>query len=198
MRIIGLTGGIGSGKSTVSSYLAEKGYEIIDADEVARELTEPGGAMLSVLAEAFGDDILDEEGSLKRKELGARVFGIREKEKILNEITHSRISAEMRSRIEIIRNSGADTVFLDVPLLFEVGMDSWCDTVWLVTCDMNVRIRRVMNRDCIGEEQVKRRIESQMCEAEKAERADAILDNSFDKEGLYRQIDRLLEEYERC
>lgn len=192
MEIIGLTGGIGSGKSTVTSYVKEKGYLVIDADQIAREITEPGGKILIRLIEAFGDSFLDENGELRRKALGNHVFGDKRKENLLNEITHTGIKNEIKARLIKAYDDGVERIFIDAPLLFEVGMDFWCDETWLVTCDDEIRIQRVMARDGIDEKNVRERIESQMNDREKREKADYVISNSGTKEALYQQIDELL------
>ena len=192
MKIIGLTGGIGSGKSTVSVYVKEKGILVIDADQIAREITEPGGKILIRLIEAFGDSFLDENGELRRKALGSHVFGDKRKENLLNEITHNGIKNEIKARLMNAYDDQLEMVFIDAPLLIEVGMDFWCDETWLVTCDDEIRIQRVMARDGISEKNVRERIESQMDDREKREKADYIILNSGTKEALYQQIDELL------
>ena len=193
MKIIGLTGGIGSGKSTVSGYIKERGNLVIDADQIAREITRPGGRILTKLVESFGDSFIDENGCLKRKELGNYVFGNKEREIILNEITHKEIADEIKERLIKADKNWVPLAFLDIPLLFEVGMDKWCNETWLVTCDEELRVSRVMMRDGIDEKQVRERIESQMDDEEKYEKADIILYNTGSKEELYHKIDELLE-----
>ena len=197
MKVIGLTGGIGSGKSTVSNYLKDKKYLVIDADLIAREITEPGGKILDRLTEAFGKQFLDEEGRLKRQELGNYVFGDKEREKQLNDITHEEIIEEIKVRLHQAYNEGVKVAFLDIPLLFEVGMDTWCDDTWLTTCEEDVRIKRIMMRDGIDEEQVRERIESQMNDEKKHAKAGKILYNSGSKEELYQEIEELLNNNER-
>ena len=192
MEIIGLTGGIGSGKSTVTEYIREKGYIVIDADQIAREITQPGGKVLIRLIEAFGDDFLDDNGELRRKALGNHVFGDKRKENLLNEITHTGITGEIKARLRDAYDNDVERIFIDAPLLFEVGMDFWCDETWLVTCDDETRIQRVMTRDGIDESKVRERIESQMDDSEKCEKSDFVVSNSGTKEELYQKIDELL------
>lgn len=192
MEIIGLTGGIGSGKSTVTEYIKEKGFLVIDADQIARDITQPGGRILIRLIENFGDEFLDENGELRRKALGNYIFGDKRKENLLNEITHNEIINEIKIRLNKAYEEGQKKVFIDIPLLFEVGMDAWCSDTWLVTCDEELRIKRVMQRDNIDEKNVRERIESQMADEEKYEKAKHVLYNSGTKEELYQNIDKLL------
>ncbi len=196
MKVIGLTGGIGSGKSTVSFYLSQKGFYIIDADKMAHELTEKGSPCLSGLVAAFGDEILFEDGSLNRKKLGTIVFADDEKKAILEELTTKVIVKKISDEIsELRKNNKYDIIILDVPLLFETGMDSLADYVWLVVADDDVRVSRVMARDGISEEQVRLRIKNQMSTELKAKHATEIIDNSKGKEELYLRIEQLLAEY---
>lgn len=196
MVIIGLTGGIGSGKSTVSSYLKNKHFPVSDADKIARDILEPGMPALKSLVEAFGKDILDEDGNLKRKYLASIAFTNKENEMKLNEITHGAIKDMIKAEVKEFKKRGEKLVFLDIPLLFEQGLDKWCDTTWVVTADESVRINRVISRDDTTEEDVKARMSCQMSDDEKAALADEVLDNSFSKEELYNQIEELLMKYE--
>lgn len=196
MKIIGLTGGIGSGKSTVSSYLRDKGYKISDADLIAHQITEPGMETLNELVKAFGDDILDDEGRLKRKYLASIAFTDAENEKTLNDITHKGIKRQLEAEIEANRQKGEKIMFLEGPILFEAGVDKWCDATWLVIADMELRLKRVMERDNATEEQVKQRIACQMSDEEKIALADEVLDNSGDKKELLNKVDGLLRKYE--
>lgn len=193
MKIIGLTGGIGSGKSTVSSYLKEKGCLIIDADEMSRKMTEKGGSALAAVREAFGDEYFDADGSLDRKKLGVTVFGDSEKKQLLENIVTKAVIKETIEEIENLRNADEEGIaVLDAPLLFEFDMQRYTDENWLVTADKNVIIDRVKTRDGMCEEEILDRISNQMPDGEKRKLADKVIDNSKDLEHLYRQIDELL------
>lgn len=195
MKVIGLTGGIGTGKSTVSNYLREHNFAIVDADMISRQVVEPGSPLLKELEEAFGSDIINEDGSLDRKGLAAIVFNDPEQKKLMDEIMHKEILAEMRKSMEEYRRQGThQSIILDVPLLFEIGLESWCDQVWLVTADMDVRISRVCARDDAMPHEVEARIRNQMSDDEKIKRSHSILDNSGTLDELRRQISELLEE----
>ena len=192
-RIIGLTGGIGSGKSTVSRYLAKKGFDIVDADAIAREITAPGEEVLPVLAETFGADVLRADGRLDRKLLAERVFPCPQAKQRLDEIMHARILPRIIARTQASR---ASLCFMDVPLLFETGLDRHCDETWVVTADLATRIRRTAARDGTDERHIRERIASQMSDEKKIARADRVLDNSGTREELAWQSDELLKAYE--
>lgn len=189
---IGLTGGIGTGKSTVSSYLIEKyGFEIVDADKVSREIVQKGSPLLDKLAETFGAQFIDEDGNLKRKELGAYVFAEKSRKEQLDSIMMGEIIRICSTRVM----SCPGNVILDAPLLFEVGLDKYVEKTWLVDADIDVRIARVCARDGISEQEVRDRIANQMGQDEKRARADVVLDNSGTKEELHQQIDEMIKEY---
>ncbi len=190
MILIGLTGGIGAGKTTVSEYLKEKGYTVLDADLVAREIVEPGTETLLTLAETFGKDIIDPDGSLNRGRLADIAFSDSKQKKLLDRIMHGKVIKILLDRAKTM--SDQQLVFIDVPLLFESGMDQYMDQVWLVDADDEVRILRVMDRDGSSREEVLNRIRYQLGRDEKKEKAHFILDNSGVKGSLYNQIDKIL------
>ena len=190
MKIIGITGGIGSGKSTISNYLTKKGFKIIDADKIAKNLLDIGEEAYFKAVEYFGTEILNPDKTVDRKKLGSIVFASREKRKILNEITHG--------LSEIAANEATQKViFLDVPLMFEVGMDELCEEVWLVVADERVKILRLQKRDEITKDEIIAKFRSQMPDEEKIKRADFVIDNSGNEEALYLQLDKLLKKYEK-
>ena len=196
MKVIGLTGGIGAGKSTVSDYLLDKGFTVIDADKIARSMTEKGSETLQALTEAFGEDILFTDGCLDRKKLAAIVFSDEKKRLVLEELTTKKVVQIIEEKITGLQEEGYEApVFIDAPLLFESGADKLCDAVWLVDASIDIRIRRVMARDDVTSEEVKRRILNQMNSSEKIARSTDIIDNSKGKEALYEQVERLLERY---
>ena len=198
MKTIGLTGGIGTGKSTVSRYLTTKGYKIIDADRIAREVVEPGMPAPKALVEEFGPEILLEDGSLNRRELARLAFASPEGKAALDRITHGAIFArieelQLQYAAELEKTSDA-VIFLDVPLLFETGFDRKADLVWVVDVPDEIRVQRVVLRDGLTEEEVWARIKNQMSREEKIARADVVLDNSGTPEKLYAQVDARLNE----
>ena len=211
MKIIGLTGGIGSGKSTVTDYLTSKGFYVLDADQIAREIVLPGSDMLIQLAAAFGDDIILEDGSLNRKKLGEIIFSDSGKKEMLDRMMHTEILELIYERIIQYREKAeydavvasdpeqvlrSKVIFIDAPLLFETGLDKRVGEVWVIDADDETRIRRVMERDGLNREDILKRISSQMERGEKNRRADVILDNTGDQETLFRQIDGLLKKME--
>lgn len=196
MKVIGLTGGIGSGKSTVSSYLKEQGFLILDADQIAHDITKKGSPVLQKIADAFGADMLDAEGNLQRKKLAAVAFSTSENKALLESLTTAEVVRLISETVAQLRKTkDYDIIFIDAPLLFEAGVDRLTDLVWMVSADEEIRIERVMNRDQISREDVLQRIANQMSNEEKIERSQEIIDNSTGKEELYRQVKALLEKY---
>ncbi|MDR2296327.1 MAG: dephospho-CoA kinase [Clostridiales Family XIII bacterium] len=195
MKVIGLTGGIGSGKSAVADRLTERGRAVLDADALARELVAAGSEGLAAVVARFGAGVLLPDGSLDRKGLAARVFGDEEARAALNALLHGRIARAMRERVARRRAAGARVVFLCVPLLLETGMQFETDAVWLVDAPEDVRVRRVVARDGLSAEDVRLRIAAQMPSSEKRRHASEILDNSGSLRDLHLAVDALLEKY---
>ena len=196
MKVIGLTGGIGSGKSTVSTYLREQGYLILDADQIAHDITKKGSPVLQKIADAFGADMLDAEGNLQRKKLAAVAFSTSENKARLESLTTAEVVRLISDAVAQLRKTkDYDIIFIDAPLLFEAGVDRLTDLVWMVSADEEIRIERVMNRDQISRADVLQRIANQMSNEEKIRRSQEIIDNSSGKEELYRQVKALLEKY---
>lgn len=197
MKVIGLTGGIGAGKSTVSSYLKEKGYLILDADAIAHEITAKGSLVLDKIAETFGAEMILCDGNLDRKRLASVVFSDAEKKLQLEELTTKQVVKIIGEDVEELRkNNEYDIIFVDAPLLFEAGVDAMTDLVWMVTADDDVRVARVMARDQANREDVMRRIANQMDNDEKIRRSQEVIDNSKGKDELYQQIESLLMKYD--
>lgn len=197
MKVIGLTGGIGSGKTTVTDYLMSRGFHVLDADKIAREIVLPGSEMLIQLTAVFGRGILMEDGSLDRKKLAAIVFSDADKKKTMDGLMHTRILELIHERILQFREEGKKKViFIDAPLLFETGLDNSVSEIWVIDVDDETRIKRVMERDGLNREDIEKRISSQMTREEKKRRADVILDNTGHQEALYEQIEQLLKKIE--
>lgn len=194
VTIIGLTGGIGAGKSTASAYLKRKGFAVIDADEIARRIAEPGKPLVKTLAETFGPHILREDGSLDRRALAAVVFQDREKKKRLDSIMHGEIIAIIDQQIAEYQKGSYPGILIDAPLLFETNLDQKCNRTWLITAKLETRIARVCRRDHMSQKEVEERIKSQMDEEEKKKRADVILDNSGSRQELEKKLDQILEQ----
>ena len=147
MRIIGLTGSIACGKSTVSGFLASRGYPVIDGDRISRELTSPGSPVLPELRRAFGDEILYEDGTLNRRRLSRIVFSDASARAVLDELMAPFLMNRTRQYIDQAYRSGAPLCFLDMPLLFEKGYDRLCDTVWTVWLPEKKQLERLIARD---------------------------------------------------
>lgn len=178
MKIIGLTGGIASGKSSVSRALRELGAMVIDADETAHQLMEPQCPAWKDIVATFGPDILNEDQTINREKLGAIVFNHPEALAQLNQLTHPRVMESFKEILREIRNTNPyAVVFLEVPLLYETHMERICDEVWVVWVDRETQIQRLMNRNGFTREEAIIRIEAQMPLDEKARRADLLLDN---------------------
>lgn len=179
MKIIGLTGGIASGKSTVSKALTELGAKIIDADKTAHRLMEPGQPIYMDVINKFGPGILNPDKAIDRAKLGSIVFNDPMQMKILNKITGSRILEELYNQVEKWKAVCPNGVLiLDIPLLYEAKMDKLCDQVWVVWLDRENQIQRLMERNGYTRQEALIRIESQMSLDEKARRADIVIDNS--------------------
>lgn len=195
-RIIGLTGGIASGKSTVTSYLKEKGYPVIDADRVVHDLQVPGGALYRVLVDHFGKGILTENGELDRVALGQRIFSNPSERDWSNRVQGQLIREALeKARDRQAAQSGL--FFMDIPLLIEQGYEGWFEAVWLVAVSKETQLKRLMERNHLSERQAKERIAAQMPLDEKSAHADLLLDNNGDLTALYAQLDAALKQLER-
>lgn len=186
---IGITGGIGSGKSAVSAYLRSIGETVLCADEAARQVVEPGQKGYAAIRKAFGDGFLRSDGSLNRKALAREVFANGEKRKQLEAILHPLIIARIDGQAK-----GAVRVFIDAALLIQTGMYKKVDAVWLVTADLKTRVQRVMQRDTTDESDVLRRIDSQPSDEWMIQYADEIINNDGNFVDLHKQIDELLKQ----
>lgn len=194
MKVIGLTGGTGSGKSTVAAYLEKKGCIIIDADKISRNLTKPGGEALEPIRRRFGADVFFEDGSLDRKKLGGIVFSDDAKLRSLEEITTDIVIKKILEKVEHLKKNGFNgTVILDAPLLFECGMKDCTDENWLVTCDLENRIQRLIDRDGISRQSILDRMANQLSDEQKRMMADRVIENSGSLTELYSRIDRFIE-----
>ena len=188
--IIGLTGSIGSGKSTAAKRLAQLGALVLDADAICRTLVEPGSRGLAEIINEFGRGVTDENGALDRAALAAVVFNDAHKRLALNAILHPMVLETLRLRaaqsaaLEPLRS-----VVWEVPLLIECGWHEYCDEVWLVTAPREVRAARITARDGCTADDAYRRMDAQLSDAEKAKYATLILDNASDEAALFRLVD---------
>ncbi|BBN99409.1 dephospho-CoA kinase [Sporolactobacillus terrae] len=175
---IGLTGGIASGKSMVSRWLIAHGYPVIDADRVSREVVTPGEKGLDLIVRHFGKGMLLPSGALDRKRLGALIFQDDKKRKLLNELLHPLIRSRMFQQLDELEKRREPIVFLDIPLLYESGLETWTDKTLVVYVTPEEQLKRLMKRNGLAEEQARDRINAQMSLEAKAKRADAIIDNN--------------------
>lgn len=190
-KIIGITGGIASGKSTVSSYLRELGQIVIDADEVVHDLQKKGGALYQVLVGWLGTEILQADGELDRKKLAALLFGSNERLAKSADLQNPIIRKELEKRRDRALQDN-ELVFLDIPLLYEQGYEDWCNQVWLIYVDRETQIQRLMARNQLTKEEAQLRISRQMPLEEKRALADLVLENTGDLETLKSQIKQLV------
>lgn len=194
-QIIGITGGIASGKSTVSLYLQELGFTIVDADRASRAVVEPGEEAYHQVVKAFGEDILLTDGNIDRVKLGSIIFNDQEKRLLLNGIVHPAVRNWMRVKTEAALSSGEETVFMDIPLLFESKLTFMVDKTLLIYVDEQVQLKRLMNRNGLSETEALARINSQMPLADKKALADAVIDNNGDINETKRQVKTILSEW---
>ena len=193
--IIGLTGSIASGKSTVANMLKENGLPIVDADVVARQVVEPGTPTLQKIAEAFGAEALTEDGAMNRQKIGSIIFHDEEKRKLLNSIIHPAIRQEMlRQRDEYLEN-GAKTVIMDIPLLFESQLQHFVEKILVVSVSEETQLKRLMERNQLAKEDAKARIASQLPLSVKEQGADAVINNDGTIEETAKQLENILQNW---
>ena len=192
-KIIGITGGIASGKSTVTEFLRQKGFQVVDADAVVHQLQKPGGRLYRILVDHFGEKILLENGELNRPLLASLIFSNPEEQE-WSKRTQGEI---IREELAALRNQFAQTealFFMDIPLLFEQNYASWFDETWLVYVNRDVQLERLMKRDQISKEAAESRLNSQWPLERKISLASHSLDNNGNQEQLIAQVVQLLEE----
>lgn len=189
MLTVGLTGGMGSGKSSVSARLREHGARVVDADAIAREVVAPGEPALAELAEAFGADVIGADGTLDRALLARRAFADEASRRRLNAITHPRIAARTAELFALVRPG--EVLVHDMPLLIENGLAGDHDLVVVVHAPEETRVRRLVESRGVDAADARRRIAAQIDDATRLAAADVVLDNSGTREGLVEQVDRL-------
>lgn len=188
MDLIGLTGGIGSGKSTVARMLRQAGVDVIDADQLARDAVAPGSEGLREVVARFGEGILDPSGALDRKKLGDVVFHDEDARRALNAIVHPRVAMLAAERVQALAEQGRERVVYEVPLLFENGLDGAMRATIVVYVDEETQLRRLMARDGSSEEGARARMSAQMPLEEKRRRASYVIDNGGGLEETARQL----------
>ena len=193
--IIGLTGSIATGKSTVSRMLKQKGYPIVDADEISRLVVEPGSPVLTSISEKFGKEVLLSDGSLNREKLGNLIFNDKSNREKLNGIMHPAVRKEMLHQKEEWLEKGANTVVMDIPLLFESKLQSYVDKIIVVSATPQVQKERLMARNGYSSEKRKPEFNTQLSIADKEKGADAVIDNNGTMEETEIQLNDLLVEW---
>lgn len=192
MKIIGLTGSIGSGKSTVSKIIREEGIPVICADEIAHQVVEVGTPAYQQITQFFGKEILSPDQSINREKLGALVFQNKEKRKLLNSIVHPEVIKKMEQEIKNHQKNRKLLIFLDIPLLYESGLENMCNQVAVVYAPETIMIERIKKRDGLSDQEIKNRIASQMSIEEKKEKADYVIDNSKSIAQTKKQVQDLM------
>ncbi|MCB8151923.1 dephospho-CoA kinase [Staphylococcus aureus] len=192
-KVIGLTGGIASGKSTVSELLSVFGFNVVDADKAAREAVKKGSKGLAQVREVFGDEAIDENGEMNRRYMGDLVFNHPEKRLELNAIIHPIVRDIMEEEKQEYLKQGYN-VIMDIPLLFENELENTVDEVWVVYTSESIQMDRLMQRNNLSLEDAKARVYSQISIDKKSRMADHVIDNLGDKLELKQNLERLLEE----
>ncbi|NQK57655.1 dephospho-CoA kinase [Streptococcus suis] len=193
VKIIGLTGGIASGKSTVTAFLREQGYSVIDADAVVHELQAKGGKLYQILLKEFGQDILSDDGNLDRFKLGQAVFADSNLRARLSDLQDQIIRHELLARRDALKQT-EQVVFMDIPLLYEADYSGEVDEVWLVYVDRAQQLERLMKRNSLSVQDAENRLAAQLSLEEKRGKAQVVIDNSGAVETTLAQVAQLLEE----
>jgi dephospho-CoA kinase len=191
MRVVGLTGGIASGKSTVARMLGELGARIVDADLVAREVVEPGQPAYRDIVEAFGGGVLQADGSIDRKRLGAIVFADAEQRKRLNGITHPRIAEATQRKMAAFAAAGEPLAIYEAALLVENGLHHALAGLIVVACDEKEQIARILRRDGLSEEEAQKRVRAQAPLADKIAAANWVIDTSGPLDQTRAQVEKV-------
>ncbi len=194
--VIGLTGGIASGKSTVSQMIKEKGIRVVDADIIAKEAVSKGSAALHQIVQTFGEEVLLPNGELNRQQLGAIIFSDEEKRKKLNAIVHPEVRKEMLEQRDEGVSNNETFVVLDIPLLFESKLEGLVDRIIVVYTTPDLQLSRLMNRNDLSEEEALKRIHSQQPLEEKCQKADRVIENTKDLAFMRKQLENILNEWE--
>lgn len=193
--IIGLTGSIASGKSTVAKMLEGYHLPIVDADLVARQVVEPGTETLVKIAEAFGEGVIKKDGSMDREKVGSIIFHEPAKRKMLNDIIHPAIRVEMIRQRDAYIEQGAPHVVMDIPLLFESKLQHFVDKILVVSVKEGIQLERLMQRNHLSEEEARARIASQLPISVKEKGADAVIYNNEDIGATARQLEGILKSW---
>ena len=198
MTVIGLTGGIASGKSTVANYLADLGHKVIDADRLGHQAYEPGSQCYEMVVETFGSEIVAPDRTIDRKELGSKVFGRPESLKRLTDIVWPEIKRLAKLEIDEYQRTGSNLpVVLEAAVLIEAGWQDIVDEIWVVTVDKEIAIARATSRDGVTREAVEARISAQVSNEERLREADVNIQNNSSEQDLFRTLDREIRSLEQ-
>lgn len=191
MRIIGLTGGIGAGKSEVARILSRRGIPVINADQLSREVVEPGSPGLKAIIKRFGNSVLRGDGSLDRKGLARRVFAKQDERLTLEGILHPLIRERTEAHLLVLEEGNTPVCILESPLLFEASQDELCDAVITVVADFNLRAKRVKRREGLTIDQFQQRVDAQINDDTRRRLSDMIVENNGSLEDLRRAVNRI-------
>ena len=193
MKLIGITGTSGGGKSTVAAWLAAQGYPVLDGDAVSRQLAVPGSEYIRVLEQEFGPGLCDAGGNLLRRQLGQRVFAMEGGQKRLTRVTLPLIEREIRRQLDLLQKQGIPLAFLDGALIFDTPFEPLCDKIIAVLCDPQQQAQRIVQRDGISLQQAQQRLQRQPPPEMLRRRADLVLENNGTKRQLLQDAGQLLE-----
>lgn len=196
-KIIGITGGIASGKSTVTNFLREQGFQVVDADAVVHQLQRPGGRLYQLLVQHFGQEIILENGELNRPLLASLIFSNPEEQEWSKQLQGEIIREELVALREQLAQTEA-IFFMDIPLLFEQDYSAWFDETWLIYVDRDVQVERFMKRDQLSKEVAESRLAAQWSLEKKKDLASQVLDNNGSRDQLVSQVVKLLEGGDSC
>lgn len=188
MFVIGITGCIGAGKSSVAKFFAEKGVRVLDADEISRQVTAPGGRSVEAIRDLLGPRVLDSAGNLDRKKVAGVVFGNRTLLDQMSSIIHREVIAEIGEELEKERKKGTKVIVLDVPIPVKRGFLDICNQIWVVSANEDIRLERLENRGVVRED-ARRRMTMQMTREEYEELADIVIVNNGDDAILREQVE---------
>lgn len=196
-QIIGLTGGIASGKSTIASFFKDEGIPVIETDQIAKTILQPGSDAFNKVVKHFGEEILLSEGIINRKALGERIFKDEHERDILNQIVHPEVRIITQSKADVLKKEGHAIIVIDVPLLFEAGFDQDVDQTLVISVPKDIQIERLMARDGIEKAYALKKINAQMPLKEKRKRADFVIDNRgsiLDTKNQFNEVLKALKE----
>ncbi len=193
MFVIGITGGIGTGKSTVAGIFADRGVRVLDADEISRKVTGHNGRALESIRSLLGDKMIDSSGELNRKLVAGMVFSDRTKLDKLSAVIHRHVLDEIAEELEKEREKGTKVIILDVPIPVQKGFLDVCNQIWVISADEEIRLQRLENRG-MSRDDARRRMDMQMTREEYEELADIIIENNSDEEYLKEQINLHIKE----